>query len=82
MMDVSLVWYFVTVDRIYSGREGGRFFKRGKLYKSEGTNVPYLESDFSLGAEVKVKGLALKLMEADAYTETYMQCGAQLSATA
>jgi hypothetical protein len=50
-----------------SGRDSGRFLKRGKLSNPE-TGKHYCASDMKVGALVMVKGITLKLVEADDFT--------------
>jgi len=61
---------------VNSGVPQGPFLKRHMVLKSDGSQEPFMPTDFAVGVDIAIYGRVFRIYDADDYTrEFFMKCG-------
>jgi len=56
-----------------SGTPQGLFLKRQQVLKQDGSNTPFLPTDFRVGLDVGILGRAIRVYDCDQYTREFFE---------
>ena len=56
-----------------SGTPQGLFLKRQMVLKQDGSNTPFLPTDFRVGLDVGILGRAIRIFDCDQYTREFFE---------
>ncbi len=56
-----------------SGTPQGQFLKRQQVIKQDGSNTPYIPTDFRVGLDVGILGRSIRIFDCDQYTREFFE---------
>ena len=56
---------------VNSGTPQGAFLKRQMVLKSDGSQAPFMPTDFGVGTDVAIYGRQIRIYDADDYTRQF-----------
>lgn len=63
----------IEPKEVNSGTPQGTFLKRQMVLKQDGSNTPYMPSDFRVGLDIGIYGRSIRITDCDQYTKEFFE---------